>query len=45
MLRAVSIVLDEAARNSNSWGRESWSQRALALCIREARTDRLLAGW
>jgi hypothetical protein len=24
--------------------RESWSQRALALCIREARTDCLLAG-
>jgi len=32
-------------RNSSSWIWESWSQRDLALCIREARTDCLFAGW
>jgi hypothetical protein len=32
-------------RNCNSWvGRESWSQRALALCIRETWTDCLQGG-
>ena len=39
------LSLMTAVRNSSSWVRESWSQTALALCIREARTDCLLAGW
>jgi hypothetical protein len=43
--RAVSIVLEDSGRDSSSWVRESWSQRALALCIRKARTGCLLAGW
>jgi len=39
------LSLKVVVRNSSSGGRESWSQRALALCIREVRTDCLLAGW
>jgi hypothetical protein len=38
LLRAVSIVLEVGGENSSFWMRESWSQRALAVCIREART-------
>jgi hypothetical protein len=39
------LSLKTVVRNSSSWVRESWSQSALALCIREVRTDCLLAGW
>jgi len=39
------IFLKTVVRNSSSWVRESWSQRALALCIKEARIDWLFAGW
>jgi len=33
------LSLKTVVRNSSFWERESWSQRALALCIREVRTD------
>ena len=39
------LSLKTVVRNSSSWVSESWSQRALALCIREVRTDCFLAGW
>jgi len=40
-----SFSLKIVVRKCNSWVRQSWSQRALALCIREAWTDCLFAGW
>jgi len=39
------LSLKTVVRNSSSWVRESLSQRALALCIRESRAECLLAGW
>jgi hypothetical protein len=45
LLRAVSIILANGGEKFKSLARESWSQGDLALCIREARTDCLLAGW
>jgi hypothetical protein len=33
------LFLKRVVKISSSWVRESWSQGALALCIREARTD------
>ena len=41
---SVSIVLENGGENFQILS-ESSSQRALALCIREARTDCLFAGW
>jgi hypothetical protein len=45
LLMAASVVLEDGGEKCRAWVRESSSQRALALCIREARTDCLLAGW
>jgi len=44
-LELYPLSLKTVARNSSSWLRESWSQRALAVCIREARYDCWIAGW
>jgi hypothetical protein len=44
LLGAVTIFWKMLVRNSNSWLRESWSQRALAVWIREARTICLQGG-
>ena len=43
--RLYPLSLKTVVRKSSSWVMESWSQRALALVIREARTDYLLVGW
>ena len=40
-----ALSLKTVVRKISSWVRESWSQRALALCIRDERTDFLLVGW
>ena len=37
--------LKTVVRESSTLVRESWSQGALAVCIRDERTDVLLAGW
>ena len=39
------LFLKTVVRKLSSCARESWSQRAFALCMREERTECLLAGW
>jgi len=42
---SYSLPLKTVVRNYSFWVDESRLQRALILCIREARTDCVFAGW
>ena len=39
------LILKTVVRKLSSCARESWSQRVFALCMREERTECLLAEW